>query len=59
MASSGARGVYRIRMGWGTQHSVMVDYGNTQMEISEEKYRENGYEPPFETLHWKDEGGDA
>jgi len=49
------RGVYRERKGWGTQHSVFVDYGTSSMDISEEKYREEGYQPPFEQLPWKGE----
>jgi hypothetical protein len=53
------RGVYRERNGWGTQDSVFVDYGTAQMDISAEKYRQEGYQPPFEELPWREEGGDA
>jgi hypothetical protein len=48
------RGIYREEKGWVTQHSVLVDYGTTRFEISEEKYRQAGYEPAFEQLPWKD-----
>jgi hypothetical protein len=59
-AMSKARGVYREHMGWGDQHSVMVDYGITQMDISEEQYRRDGYDPPFEQLPWRNkEGGNG
>jgi hypothetical protein len=53
------RGVYRIRDGWVTQHSVLVDFGtSTLKEVSESQYRDEGYQPPFEQLPWKmeDEG---
>jgi hypothetical protein len=53
------RGVYRERNGWGNQHSVRVDYDPEQMEISEEKYRADGYQPPFENLPWKGERPDV
>jgi len=48
------RGVYRERDGWGNQHSVFVDYGTQQMDISEEKYKEDGYQPPFDELPWRE-----
>jgi len=48
------RGVYWERKGWGTQDSVLVDYGASQMmDISEEKYRKDGYQPPSMTCHGK------
>lgn len=53
------RGLYRVRDGWVTQHSVLVDVGDsTPKEMSESQYREKGYQPPFEQLPWKmeDEG---
>lgn len=49
------RGIYRERNGWGNQHSVLVDYGKHQMDVPEEKYRANGYQPPFDELPWKGE----
>jgi hypothetical protein len=57
MAAATARGVYREHMGWGNQHSVMVDYGPSQMEISEEQYRKDGYDPPFDQLPWRPKDG--
>jgi len=48
-------GLYRIPMGWGDQHSVLVDYGSERLEISESRYRENGYRPRFDELPWQDE----
>lgn len=40
-----AKGVSRDGNGW-----VTVDYGNKRMPITEDRYREAGYEPPFEAL---------
>lgn len=46
------RGVYRR----GTQHSVRVKYDEHQeLDISEDRYRARGYQPPFDQLPWKDE----
>jgi hypothetical protein len=54
-----AQGLYRIRDGWVTQHSVRIrqDTGDEE-EIPETQYRSRGYAPPFEKLPWKmeDEG---
>jgi hypothetical protein len=48
------RGVYRERNGWADgQNSVLVDYGKEQTAITEDKYRENRYQPPFNELAWK------
>ncbi len=50
------RGLYRERNGWGTQHSAHVKYDEAQeLDLSEERYRARGYQPPFEQLPWKDE----
>jgi hypothetical protein len=50
------RGVYRERNGWGTQHCARVKYDEAQeLDVSEERYRDRGYLPPFEQLPWKDE----
>ena len=50
------RGIYRERNGWGTQHSVRVKYDEHQeLDISEDRYRARGYQPPFDQLPWKDE----
>jgi hypothetical protein len=52
-----ARGIYRERDGWGTQHSVRVKYDERQeLDVSEDRYRARGYQPPFDQLPWKDEG---
>jgi hypothetical protein len=59
-----AHGIYRERNGWGdqhgaqhsVQHSVHVKYDEHQeLDLSEERYRARGYQPPFEQLPWKDE----
>ena len=49
------RGIYRERNGWGNQHSVFVGYGDHRMDIPEDRYREEGYQPAFESLPWKGE----
>ena len=50
------RGVYRERNEWGNgQNSVVVDYGTSHFDVTEDKYREDGYQPPFEELPWKPE----
>ena len=50
------RGIYRERNGWGTQHSAHVKYDEHQeLDVSEDRYRARGYQPPFEQLPWKDE----
>jgi hypothetical protein len=53
-----ARGIYRERNGWGTQHSVRVKYDEHQeLDVPEDRYRARGYQSPFDQLPWKDEGG--
>ncbi len=53
-----ARGIYRERNGWGNQHSVRVKYDEHQeLDVPEDRYRARGYQPPFDQLSWKDEGG--
>ncbi len=50
------RGVYRERNGWGDQHSARVIYDEHQeLDMSEGRYRERGYKPPFDELPWKEE----
>jgi hypothetical protein len=50
------RGVYRERNEWGNgQNSVVVNYGTSHFDVTEDKYREDGYQPPFEELPWKSE----
>ena len=49
------RGIYKERNGWVTQHSAHVKYDEHQeLDVSEERYRERGYQPPFDQLPWKD-----
>ena len=49
------RGVYRIRDGWGGQHSACVQYDDgTRLEMAEDLYRMRGHAPPFDDLPWKD-----
>jgi hypothetical protein len=51
-------GIYRERNGWGTQHSVRVKYDEHQeFEMAEDRYRVRGYQPPFDELPSRDEGG--
>jgi len=55
-----ARGIYRERNGWGNQHSVRVKYDEHQeLDVSEDRYRARCYQPPFDQLPWKDEGGSS
>ena len=50
------RGIYRERNGWGNQHSAHVKYDEHQeLDVSEDRYRERGYQPSFDKLPWKDE----
>lgn len=53
-----ARGIHRIKDGWTTEHSVIVDYdGIMQIEMPESRYNKAGYAPPFEDLPWSNERG--
>jgi hypothetical protein len=53
------RGIYRERKGWDNQDSARVKYDERQeLDLSEDRYRERGYRPPFDQLPWKDEGAD-
>jgi hypothetical protein len=46
-----ARGICKIKNGWGAQDSVWVQYGaSAKFEISEHQYRAKGHEPSFEEL---------
>lgn len=45
-----ATGLYRIK---GNPNSAQVLYGNNAMPIPESKYRNEGYQPPFEALPWE------
>jgi hypothetical protein len=48
------RGVYREHNGWGNQNSVRVRYDDgEEIDLPEERYRAQGYDPPFDWLPWK------
>lgn len=47
------RGAFKIRDGWGGQHSAWIDYGTKSFEVPEDQYRSQGYQPPFDDLPWK------
>jgi hypothetical protein len=50
---------YRERNGWGNQHSARVKYDEHQeLDLPEDRYRERGYQPPFDELPWLDEAAD-
>jgi hypothetical protein len=50
------KGLFRERNGWGEQHSVRVKYDERQeLDLSEDRYRDRGYQPPFDELPWKDD----
>jgi hypothetical protein len=53
---SQTRGVYRVRIPETDARHAWVEYGiSGAMEVSENQYRAQGYEPPFESLPWKHE----
>jgi len=53
------RGIYRERKGWGSQDSAHVKYDERQeLDLPEDRYRDRGYQPPFDELPWKDEAND-
>jgi hypothetical protein len=54
-------GLFRERNGWGDRHSVRVKYDERQeLDLPEDRYRERGYQPPFDELSWKgDPANDA
>ena len=56
-ASMEAKGMYRKRNGWGNQHSVRVKYDGPELEVPENFYRANGWQPPFDELPWESESG--
>ena len=50
------KGLFRERNGWGEQHSVRVKYDERQeLDLPEDRYRDRGYQPPFDELPWKDD----
>jgi hypothetical protein len=49
-----ARGIYRVRHGWGDEDSVCVRYDDgTHLEMSRQMYRMHDYKPAFDDLPWK------
>jgi hypothetical protein len=56
--SMAAQGIYRKRNAWGDQHSVRVKYdGGSELEVPEQFYRAEGWQPPFDELPWQGESG--
>jgi hypothetical protein len=48
------RGIYREINGWGSQHSARIRYDDgDEVDLPEERYRAQGYDPPFDKLPWK------
>jgi hypothetical protein len=48
------RGIYRELNGWGAQHSARIRYDDgDEVDLPEERYRAQGYDPPFDQLPWK------
>jgi hypothetical protein len=51
------RGIYRELNGWGNQHSARILYDDgDEVDLPEERYRAQGYYPPFDKLPWKTVG---
>jgi hypothetical protein len=51
-----ARGVYKERPTWGNQTSARVrDDDGKEVDIREDDYRSQGYQPSFDDLPWKRE----
>jgi hypothetical protein len=49
------RGIYRERNGWNDQDCVRVKYDERQeLDVPVDRYRERGYQPPFDELPWKE-----
>jgi hypothetical protein len=52
-------GLYRIRDAWiglTTQLSIRVRYSDgKELEIPEDQYRVQEYQPPFDALQWKEQ----
>jgi hypothetical protein len=45
------RGLCRMRSGWATEDSVLVEYDDgKQLEVPASQYVANGYEPPIDDL---------
>jgi hypothetical protein len=48
------RGIYRELNGWGAQHSAHILYDDgDEVDLPEDRYRAQGYDPPFDRLPWK------
>jgi hypothetical protein len=48
------RGIYRELNGWGNQHSARIRYDDgDEIDLPEDRYRAQGYDPPFDKLPWK------
>ena len=48
------RGLYRVKDGWGNQHSAMVEYmPGRREEIPADQYRLRRYQPDFDSLPWR------
>ena len=46
-----AKGIRRIKGGWGDQDSVLVKYPDgTEMEIPASQYQAQGHHPPLDVL---------
>jgi hypothetical protein len=46
-----AKGIYKIKGGWGDQDSVLVKYAHgAEMEIPASQYVAQGHNPPIEML---------
>ena len=51
------RGVDRERNGWGNQHRVRIRYDDgEEIDLPEDRYRAQGYDPLFDKLPWKARG---
>lgn len=46
------RGTHRIKNPDPIEDGVWITDGKNGLEISESRYRDNEYEPPFEQLPW-------
>jgi hypothetical protein len=45
---------YRELNGWGNQYSARIRYDDgDEVDLPEERYRAQGYDPPFDKLPWK------
>jgi len=50
------QGIYRIKRPEGMEDEAQVQdvNGGTDMPLPESRYRECGYQPPFDALPWQD-----